>query len=352
MSEEEVRALHDQDSIVCYLQRFRTADEGANCMYRMFNTKDGRLCVLTRMNGLIGEEETAATTAAESNVVGAGTRGRIATKARLLLNETAVIATLDVAEQRCAAKAAETARKGTLSEQRQVVVMQLKLCKYLPVDDAGGPTAALPSREQPSLVKSGKGRMNMSTSFRDSTTSCSRTPCTPGDQHRRVHLETSIAAYPCTPPTPPTCFRTCERCFGASTALHRIRPAIDSDIRSHIFSELCSRRESRQRAHSALHTRTDREEAEESAARTPVGEGAPPLPNRRVGCRPEAERHHAERSAEHPPFSRCNYWEIKKPDCTIRMPVMRVTQSIAFQCRLDREKPLRHTVNTWLRLLP
>jgi hypothetical protein len=112
-----VRALHDQDSIVCYhLQHFRTAGEGAHCiMYRLFNTKDGRLRALTRMNGMVGEEETAATAAAESNVVGAGTRGRIPTKAGLLLNDTAVLAALDVAEQRRADKAAETARKGTLS---------------------------------------------------------------------------------------------------------------------------------------------------------------------------------------------------------------------------------------------
>jgi hypothetical protein len=201
---------------------------------------------------LVGEEETEETAAEATDTVGTGTRGRISIKGGVLLNSAAVVAALDDAEQRRAAKAAETARKDTLSEQRQVVVMQLKLYRYIylsmmPAGDWWTRCGASSGRTT-SRVKEWKGRVK---------------------EHLvpRLHqlFQDPMRTWtPALPPTPAPADLPARECpTDARTAHHRIRPTIDSDIRPHIFSELCSRRVSRQRAHSALHTRTDREEAEE-----------------------------------------------------------------------------------------
>jgi hypothetical protein len=126
------------DSYVSYhLQRFRSTEEGADVLYRQFNTKSDRLRALTRLNMLVGETETEETAADATDIVGSSTRGRISTKGGVLLNDERVLAALDDAEARREAKEAEAARKATLCEQREAVVTQLKLYKYLPADDAG-----------------------------------------------------------------------------------------------------------------------------------------------------------------------------------------------------------------------
>jgi hypothetical protein len=109
---------------------------------------------------LVGEEETEKTAAEGTDTVGTGTRGRISTKGGVLLNSAVVVAALDDAEQRRAVKAAETARKDTLSEKRQVMVMQLKLNRYiyLSMTPAGDwwTRCGVSSRRTTSRVKSGK----------------------------------------------------------------------------------------------------------------------------------------------------------------------------------------------------
>jgi hypothetical protein len=106
---------------------------------------------------LVGEEETEETAAEATDTAGTGTRGRISTKGGVLLNSAAVVAALDDAEQRRAVKAAETARKDTLSDKRQVMVMQLKLYRYMmtPAGDWWTRCGASSGRTT-SRVKSGK----------------------------------------------------------------------------------------------------------------------------------------------------------------------------------------------------
>jgi hypothetical protein len=192
-----------------------------------------------------------------------------------------------------------------------VVVIQLKLYRYLPVDDAGGwladPLRCFLRANNPT-GQEWKDRVSEHL-VPSLHTNCSRTPCAPGRRPHRLPRRRPICPA-----------RECPT--DARTTHHRMRPTIDSDIRPHIFSELCSRRESRQRAHSAPHPHRQGESGREcSAWRAPGCQRAPSLPRRRGGRRPDAERHHAERSAEHPPLSLGNYLTVITHDNTI-VPVM------------------------------
>jgi hypothetical protein len=134
--------LQESDSIVCYhLKRFRSAQEGADYLYGKFSTKHERLRGLTRLNMLVTEDEDEESAADVTDIVGTTSNGRISTKGGLLLNHEAVLDALDRTEARRAVKAAETARKDELSEQRCVVVKHLQLYKYVSMDDDGSKLA-------------------------------------------------------------------------------------------------------------------------------------------------------------------------------------------------------------------
>jgi len=131
-----------EDSLISYhLQRMKrrgidAVSEGARTFFSKFNTKKDRLQQLTRLNMMIGEDETEESVL-DAPILSNTSTGRVSTSGGIILSCQEMRDALDIAEQKRKEREEQEANKQASGQQRAAVVARLKMYGYIPADHTG-----------------------------------------------------------------------------------------------------------------------------------------------------------------------------------------------------------------------